>query len=77
MYAVTNPEIEAVIDALHGVTHELCETIHQKQMAVVTGTDAYMTPAAKVETVMQLQRMLERVQRTNYRQIDALAKALV
>ena len=58
MYEMTRGEVQQVSDALSEATHEVCSLIHVRQCRVV---DSSMTPASKVEAVVQLQAMLNAV----------------
>jgi len=70
MTVVPQRDINRIADAVGNATHEVCITLHQHQCMAVS--DVGSANAARIETVLQLQALLQAVERASSRQIRRL-----
>jgi len=70
MATVAQRDIDSIADAVGNATHHVCITLHQGQCDAVVNDD--MAVSARVETVLQLQALLQAIQRASSRQINRL-----
>lgn len=54
MYQITNAECQLIDSTIIQALDAACEALHQQQMLAVTN----LTPAAAVETILQLQTII-------------------
>jgi len=70
MATVAQRDIDSIVSVVGNATHHVCVVLHQNQCDAVANDD--MTVSARVEVVLQLQALLQAIQRASNRQIRRL-----
>ena len=71
-YIMDQSECAAIATAISDVTHSLCILLHETQC--MTLENSRLSRAGKVETILQLQAMLNGVRRTGMQRADRIAR---
>lgn len=61
-YIMSADECKSIDMAYNLAIDQVCTTLHDMQMRTVINADMTLTPAARVEAVLQIQKRIDRMQ---------------